>query len=90
MSGQLVVLLQYKWSNMSKPSGMSQRSWNSKKLSVITNSPNILSVFNKKPSGTWLALYLHIGAGGNGLAALVLAGPVFLKVKMKSIFTKSK
>ena len=25
-------------------------------------------------------------AGGNGLAALVLAGPVFLKVKMKVYF----
>ena len=29
-----------------------------------------------------------IRAGGNGLAALVLAGPVFLKVKMKFQFYK--
>ena len=35
-------------------------------------------------------MYIHIKPGGNGLAAPVLAGPVFLMLKMKFHFCKSK
>ena len=40
--------------------------------------------------GYFVAYTMLYRAGGNGLAALVLARPVFLTVKMKSIFTKSE